>query len=688
MRKLGEIWNVRKEPKPEIDLKVTNDYPKVRPTRFSLASGSRPLDGFTIRRGVGIGGFGEVYYATSDAGKDVALKRIQRNLDIEVRGVTQCLNLKHPNLVALYDIRHDSEDQAWVVMEFVAGDNLQEAIGKHPAGMPMEDVLRWWDGITAGVGYLHDCGIVHRDLKPGNIFLDGSTVKIGDYGLSKFISCSRRSGQTQSVGTFHYMAPEIGQGRYGKEIDIYALGIMLYEMITGSVPFDGESSQEIIMKHLTAEPALDGIASPYKEVIQRSLAKDPSQRFESVHEMRSILPGATVAAVDRKPLPGRAPEATAPVAVNLGPQRNGTHDPAPAAAMPPSAGPSLLDEPVARAFTSTWRDLSQGWSGLGPTGQKIVMGIVAWILITNARTFGRYLGIALVAYMIYLAVRAMIFVPRRHQLGRGSTIPSRLSRRPVAVAAPLAATPRSVDLIEKPVGTDSARRKQVAREMELKRRQNLASKSGRQRAIELCTSLFTSALIVPVLGLLAMLLVISLEQARTVDLLPNFLWLSFCGTIISWGILTVSKFWEAKAGDDAMRRFVLLLVGLGAGSLTFGLARLLNAGSPALYFIESDGLPAFQTASGDPLLPAYLTYFGGLLCVPRWWKQADPIRRSRLSVMGTVGVTVMALVLQAICPIPGGFVMAAMVAIAVQLAATWAPADAWRIGNERKTSEI
>src|SRR5215204_4574092 len=73
--------------------------------RFAHASGSRPLDGYTIKRGVGRGGFGEVYFATSDAGKEVALKLIRRNLDVELRGVTQCLNLKHPNLIGLYDIR-------------------------------------------------------------------------------------------------------------------------------------------------------------------------------------------------------------------------------------------------------------------------------------------------------------------------------------------------------------------------------------------------------------------------------------------------------------------------------------------------------------------------------------------------------------------------------------------------------
>ena len=95
------------------------------------------------------------------------------------------------------------------------------------------------------------------------------------------------------------MAPEIGKGGYGKEIDIYALGIILYEMLTGRVPFDGESSQEILMKHLTAEPDLSGVPQPYRSVIQRALQKDPEKRFSNVGEM--------VAALDNKPSAGTKP---------------------------------------------------------------------------------------------------------------------------------------------------------------------------------------------------------------------------------------------------------------------------------------------------------------------------------------------------------------------------------------------
>jgi WD40 repeat protein/phage shock protein PspC (stress-responsive transcriptional regulator) len=260
-----------------------------RQPRFTYSTGDRPLDGYTIKRGIGSGGFGEVYYATSDGGKEVALKLVQRNLDIELRGVGQCLNLKHPNLVVLYDVKQSDAGDNWVVMEYVTGESLAELIGRQPIGMAPDQAVAYLRGICAGVGYLHEQGIVHRDLKPHNIFVENGVVKIGDYGLAKFISASRRSGQTESVGTVHYMAPELSRGRYGKEIDLYAIGVILFEMLTGRVPFAGESPGEVLMKHLTAEPDVSVLVEPYRSVVARLLAKDPADRYATAAEVLADL---------------------------------------------------------------------------------------------------------------------------------------------------------------------------------------------------------------------------------------------------------------------------------------------------------------------------------------------------------------------------------------------------------------
>src|SRR5512136_2525586 len=117
--------------------------------RFLYAGGTRPLEGYTLKRGVGQGGFGEIYYAVSDAGKEVGLKLIRRNLDVELRGIRQCLNLKHPNLLSLFDIRQDDIGDTWVIMEFVAGRSLQEALEAHPNGLTVEEALAWIHGLGA-----------------------------------------------------------------------------------------------------------------------------------------------------------------------------------------------------------------------------------------------------------------------------------------------------------------------------------------------------------------------------------------------------------------------------------------------------------------------------------------------------------------------------------------------------------
>ncbi len=369
--------------------------------RFLYATGSRPLSGYRIDYGLGHGGFGEVYAATSDGGKNVALKLVRRNLDIELRGIRHCLNLKHPNLLALYDIRQDDSGDTWVVMDLMNGPSLEEVIARNPQGLilrhpgeaPAEkelDLLAWIEGITAGIAHLHHKGIVHRDLKPGNIFLDEGIVKIGDYGLSKFIACSHRSGHTESIGTIHYMAPEIANGKYGKSIDVYALGVILYEMITGRVPFDGESMGEILMKHLTADPDLSVLSPPFRQIVGRSLEKEPEKRYQSAEELHQALRAAVLS-------PGQIPpEAVVPPADAANGNDAGEKTDA-ASPKPPAS-----DDPPLQRFKRWWGTLGVGerigfvllaFVALNVVGGMVAVtpGVIELVILAAAGYFFYYL---------------------------------------------------------------------------------------------------------------------------------------------------------------------------------------------------------------------------------------------------------------------------------------------------------
>ncbi len=310
---------------------------------YQYKYGDRPLEGFTIQRAAGRGGFGEVYYAVSDSGRQVALKAVQSHEQIELRGISQCMNLKSPHLVTVFDVKYNDQGRPFVVMEYVSGPALSDLLKESPGGLGTQKAAFFLREIAKGLSYLHECGIVHRDLKPSNIFYENGYVKIGDYGLTKAISASRHVSHTITVGTVHYMAPEIGAGRYDRSIDIYALGVLLYEMLTGQVPFLGSSPAEILMKHMTALPQLEHIEEPFRRVIRKALAKDPDERYQTVQQMVEDVFGAEHV---RNSVSQFSPEELSMVAEHLGHKMR-------------QGGTSKAEEPVGAAAAPGQKDFSK-----------------------------------------------------------------------------------------------------------------------------------------------------------------------------------------------------------------------------------------------------------------------------------------------------------------------------------------
>ncbi len=617
------------------------------------------MDGYTIKRGVGHGGFGEVYYATSDAGKEVALKLIRRNLDVELRGIKQCLNLKHPNLLAIFDIRQDAQSDHWVVMEYVAGDALEEVVAASPNGLPIEDTLGWFHGIGAGVAYLHDHGIVHRDLKPGNIFSDEGVVKIGDYGLSKFVSCSRRSGQTESVGTVHYMAPEVANGRYGKEIDIYALGVVLYELLTGHVPFEGESVGEVLMKHLTAEPDVSMLAEPYRSVVARALQKDPAKRFKSVAEMLAGLPRPMA------PIPGagRLPSAAGrPASAGDSPFTTG-----------PITAEAVDDEPIMRAVLELWQKTRATWNESNfNTPTKIVLLVVGlFALLATAQVL---IPLSVLLLMLYGGYRVVRTIVLSHDSKKLHNMPTRAA--PPPVPPPVAQPSRVADRAEHHRARDRHLRRKLPR-WSRSRDEAIAAlvmKSPMQRATDLIGSMLAGGLVAVTMCLV---LVLAISYQSNMPQPEQFAWLVLMSIVGTWALLVPSKLWEGTRGEPMLRRFILMVIGLGLGLLAFAAADVLMVNwTDDLTFPRSLDyrLPAhFYGGDGRPLLAAYLAVFGSLLPLLRWWRQADPLRITRLSLWSLFVSAVVAAVVAAVWHFPQPWLVVAVCAISVsvQLASPW-----------------
>jgi beta-lactam-binding protein with PASTA domain/predicted Ser/Thr protein kinase len=267
---------------------------------------------YRIERKLGAGGMANVYLAEDqELGRRVAIKILNdRHANDEQfverfrREAKNAAALSHPNIVSIYD-RGEAEGTYYIAMEYLDGRSLKELIvGRGPA--PVNVAVEYARQILSALRFAHRHGIVHRDIKPHNVLVDNEgRVKVTDFGIAR-AGTSQMTEAGSIVGTAQYLSPEQARGApTDQRSDLYSLGIVLYELLTGEAPFEGDTPVEIAMRHLSTVPEPPSSLRPdlpraLDLVVMRALAKDPEDRYQSAEEMDADLErvarGAPVAA--------------------------------------------------------------------------------------------------------------------------------------------------------------------------------------------------------------------------------------------------------------------------------------------------------------------------------------------------------------------------------------------------------
>ena len=278
---------------------------------------------YEILRLLGRGGMGEVYEARdTKLQRRVALKFIAPGLSADTesakrfeREALSAAALSHPHIATLYALEHDGR-AVFIAMELITGGSLRERMAQGP--LPTAEALAIARDVAAALAHAHRRGIVHRDIKPENLMFDEEgAVKVMDFGLARAAQASRLTMTGSTLGTAAYMAPESTRGAIGAPADVFALGVVLYETLTGALPFPGENPLALLYMIANEEPRpLRGIrpevAPEVEAAVARLLVKDPEQRPDAAAVARelSLLTGVT------PPLPEPAPPASAGAAAS------------------------------------------------------------------------------------------------------------------------------------------------------------------------------------------------------------------------------------------------------------------------------------------------------------------------------------------------------------------------------------
>ena len=267
-----------------------------------IVKGSKINDRYQIIKTLGEGGMANVYLAHDTIlDRNVAVKVLRGDLASDEKFVRRfqrealsASSLSHPNIVEMYDVGED-DGQYYIVMEYVDGKTLKQVL-KQRGHLSITEVVDIMLQLTDGMAHAHDAYIIHRDIKPQNIMiLSNGMIKITDFGVATALNSTQLTQTNSVMGTVHYLPPEQAQGK-GSTIrsDIYSMGIMMYELLTGLVPYKGDNAVEIALKHLkeplpSVRKANSSIPQSIENVIIRATAKNPKNRYVDAREMHEDL---------------------------------------------------------------------------------------------------------------------------------------------------------------------------------------------------------------------------------------------------------------------------------------------------------------------------------------------------------------------------------------------------------------
>lgn len=267
-----------------------------------ITKGQKINDRYEIIRSIGEGGMANVYLGYDTIlDRNVAIKVLRGDLSNDEKFVRRfqrealsASSLAHPNIVEMYDVGED-DGTYYIVMEYVEGKTLKQLIKKRGT-LTLSETIDIMSQLTDGMAHAHDSYIIHRDLKPQNIMIkDDGQIKITDFGIAMALNATQLTQTNSVMGSVHYLPPEQASGK-GCTIksDIYSMGIIFYELLSGSLPFRGENAVEIALKHMREPlPSLreenPAIPQSIENIIKRATAKNPKNRYETAREMHEDL---------------------------------------------------------------------------------------------------------------------------------------------------------------------------------------------------------------------------------------------------------------------------------------------------------------------------------------------------------------------------------------------------------------